>query len=67
MNGRPLSLSKEVQAALSRGERQAAWTLIEAAIATNSTDRFDLWDIEVAVALMNDTETHGGLYEAGAN
>lgn len=67
MNGRPLSLSKEVQAALSRGERHAAWRLIEAAIAQESTDRFDLWDIEVAVALMKDDDHHGGRYAAGQN
>ena len=67
MNGRPLSLSKEVQAALSRGERQAAWKLIEAAISEGSRDRFDVWDIEVAIALMNDGDHHGGIYEISKN
>jgi len=56
-----------VQAALSRGERQAAWKLIEAAISEGSRDRFDVWDIEVAIALMNNGDHHGGIYEIGKN
>ena len=67
MNGRHLSLSKEVQAALTRGEREAARRLIEQAVATGTTQRFDLWDIRVAKALLRDEENHGGLYETGAN
>jgi hypothetical protein len=64
MNGRHLSLSKEVQAALTRGEREAARRLIEAAVAV---DRWDAWDIHVAKALLKSEENHGGLYENGTN
>ena len=64
MNGRHLSLSMEVQAALTRGEREAARRLIEEAV---SVDRWDAWDIRVATALLKSEENHGGLYETGAN
>jgi hypothetical protein len=67
MNGRHLSLSTEVQAALIRGEREAARRLIEAAVATGTRERFDLWDIRVAKALLKSEENHGGLYEDGQN
>jgi hypothetical protein len=67
MNGRHLSLSKEVQAALTRGERESARRLIEAAVATGTKERFDLWDIKVAKALLRGEENHGGLYEDGQN
>ena len=67
MNGRHLSLSKEVQAALTRGEREAARRLIEEAAATGTKERFDLWDIHVAKALLKSEENHGGLYETRQN
>jgi hypothetical protein len=67
MNGRHLSLSTEVQAALTRGEREAARRLIEEAVATGTRERFDLWDIRVAKALLKGEENHGGLYETGTN
>lgn len=67
MNGRHLSLSREVQAALTRGEREAARRLIEAAVATGTKERFDLWDIRVAKALLKGEENHGGLYETRQN
>jgi len=67
MNGRHLSLSMEVQAALTRGEREAARRLIEAAVATGTKERFDLWDIHIAKALLKSEENHGGLYENGTN
>jgi hypothetical protein len=64
MNGRHLSLSKEVQAALTRGEREAARRLIEESVAA---DRWDAWDIRVAKALLKSEENHGGIYETGKN
>ena len=54
MNGRHLSLTKEVQAALIRGHHDAARKLIDDAIAVG---RDDAWDIEVATELLN---SHGG-------
>jgi hypothetical protein len=67
MNGRHLSLSKEVQAALTRGEREAARRLIREAVATGTRERFDLWDINVAQELLRLAENHGGLYANGEN
>jgi Tfp pilus assembly protein PilF len=58
MKGRPLSLSLEVQAALTRGHHEAARKLIDDAIAI---DKDDAWDIEVATELFN---SHGGCNEA---
>jgi hypothetical protein len=67
MNGRHLSLSQEVHQALTRGEREVARKLIEAAVATGTKERFDLWDIRVAKAMLKSEENHGGLYENGTN
>ena len=64
MNGRHLSLSKEVQAALTRGEREAARRLIKEAVAAN---RWDEWDIHVAATLLKTDGIHGGMYETGKN
>jgi Tfp pilus assembly protein PilF len=58
MNGRPLSLSLEVQAALTRGHHEAARKLIDDAVAM---DKDDAWDIKVATELF---KSHGGLDEA---
>jgi hypothetical protein len=67
MNGRHLSLSKEVHQALTRGEREVARKLIDEAVATGTKERFDLWDIRVAKAMLRSEQNHGGLYENGAN
>jgi len=64
MNGRHLSLSKDVQAALTRGEREAARKLIKESAAEN---RWDEWDIRVATALLKNDGIHGGMYETGKN
>ena len=59
MNGRHLSLTKEVQAALARGHHEAARKLIDDAVAM---DREEEWDIEVATELF---KSHGGRNENG--
>ena len=61
MKGRHLSLTKEVQAALTRGHHEAARKLIDEAVVL---DREDAWDIEVATELF---KSHGGLHEDREN